>query len=82
MKEISYIKITVDCPHNHTKQQMEIPFATISKDKDFYFPVNGCDNCNGSDICQKCCAALSIMFQAGYKVEIGQIVIPDFEVLK
>ena len=74
--------VNIVCPADNTLRPMEISAVDLPGGEKFVLPVNGCDNYAASDLCQKCRAAVTLMFHSGYRPEIGKSVIPDFEVLK
>lgn len=80
--DTNHFVVNIVCPADNTLRPMEINSVDLPGGEKFVLPVNGCDNYAASDLCQKCRAAVTLMFHSGYRPEIGKSVIPDFEVLK
>lgn len=82
MKSTKKLKITVNCPTNHSLYPMEIVIVPHPNGSDFVLPVNGCEHYASCQTCEKCRAAITLMFHNGYTTDNGKPVIPDFSVLK
>lgn len=73
-----FLDIKVRCPKNYYRvYPMQIIFVTLDDGKNFPFPVNGCDDHNGSDTCQKCCADITLKFYNGYDYHPLDVITPD-----
>ena len=77
-----HLTLVVQCPKNHLRQKMYIDYHYTDENKIFYFPCNGCDSASGSGICEKCRAAVTLMFMNGYEYSPGTPIIPDFSKLR
>lgn len=48
----------------------------------FFLPCNGCDEFCGADICQRCTAAITLMFHRGFRTNYpSMLVVPDLSLL-
>ena len=74
--------IDVRCPYDHAIQKVEMKYTVLDNGTEFFFPCNGCENWYGSNICEPCKAALTLMYDRGYRHEPREIVSPDFSTLK
>lgn len=82
MNNIKSFTVTIMCPITTHPQTMQIRYVDRDVSKRVYFPCIGCDNCHGSTQCDRCCAALTLMFHRGYEHTPGKTITLDFEVLK
>ena len=82
MNPIKTFTVTVMCPITARPETMHIQYVYRTDFSRFYFPCAGCDNCHGSDRCDRCCAALTLMFHKGYEHTPGEAITPDFELLQ
>lgn len=76
----NFMLVNVRCPA--TKNIEKVQIKTIPFEKHLVAPVQGCENLNGSSICQRCCAALTLMFQAKIEYFPTDIIEPDLSILK
>lgn len=73
-----FLNIKVRCPANYCRiYPMQVHFVTLEDGKDFPFPVNGCDDYNGSKTCEKCRAAITLKFYNGYDYFPLDVITPD-----
>jgi hypothetical protein len=82
MNDRKYQKIKVKCPISGTLEPMTIIFIKDHEGTYFPLPANGCENLCGNPICTKCCSAITLMFYKGYEYSVGEIISPDFSILK
>ena len=74
--ERKVVKFTVNCPlFSFSKEKMEIEFV---KQENGWFPLpcNGCDMLNGDPLCEKCCAALTLMFYDDPDTDVSRPIAP------
>lgn len=51
----------VICPYSSGQPYIvHTPYCFPEKDKPFFMPSNGCENLRGGDICQRCCAYVTM----------------------
>ena len=79
---INQVILTVKCPKDDDLKSVPLDLVKAEDGKIIPLPCQGCEHCNGSNICEKCRTSLTIMFFNGYDLQIGQAVILDFSVLK
>ena len=63
MGDYRYINFTVRCPRDNYKER-PMQIRLIKKEDGTWFPLpcNGCDELNGSKICEECMASVTILF--------------------
>lgn len=74
------LTVKVQCPRDQKVYPMTIKFAAPS----FQFPLpsNGCEELNGELICERCRAAVTLMFYRGIDYTSTDVISPDFSILK
>ena len=70
MNNIKSFTVTIMCPITTHPQTMQIRYVDRDVSKRVYFP------------CDRCCAALTLMFHRGYEHTPGKTITLDFEALK
>lgn len=78
MNNPKHLTVKVRCPRTQRIQTMSVTFVD-NNDKDFPLPVNGCDDLCGNKICEKCSAAITLLFFHGYTYSNGEIIHPSLE---
>lgn len=71
------IEFTVNCPlYPFSKQKMWMEFV---KQESGWFPLpcNGCDMLSGNPMCEKCCAALTLMFYRNPELDASEPISPN-----
>lgn len=79
-----YVKITVRCPNNPSvKYPMEMKYIITDNGSKLYAPCNGCDFLSGATICQKCTAAITMMFNYREQdINVHESISPDLSILE
>ena len=73
-----FINIKVRCPKCFYKIfPMQVHIVTMPDGKDFPFPINGCDELDGSEVCEKCRADVTLKFFHGIIEDSNEILTPD-----
>ena len=62
------LNVRVHCPRCERIEKISVPFAPVNG-KNFFFPHNGCDNCCGHEICERCRVLVSEILTAGYEYD-------------
>ena len=80
MKYPTFQNVKVRCPQTQKIELIQI--KTLPIEEHLIAPVQGCENLTGCTQCQRCCAALTLMFQNGLEYFPFDIISPDFSILK
>lgn len=70
-------KFKVICPQSpyRVERTMWIRFVPI-EDGPFPLPCNGCDNMSGAKLCERCCAAITLMFFNDPDLDTSEPLVP------
>lgn len=76
------VEFTVNCPlYPFSKWKMWMEFV---KQESGWFPLpcNGCDMLSGDSMCEKCCAALTLMFYKDPDMDVSTPVSPKMSLVE
>jgi hypothetical protein len=74
------LNIKVRCPASQRIEPMQLTF--LPTDRQMVLPCQGCENLNGSDVCNRCRTAITLMFKNGLEYFCTDVITPDFSILK
>ena len=80
MKYPNFMNVKVRCPKTQAIEQVQVKTLPIAEH--LIAPVQGCENLDGSVTCQRCCAAITLMFQDCIDYISTDIITPDFSKLR
>lgn len=72
---MSVKKFRVYCLHDGSEKKMEIQFVDHNS-KPFPLPCNGCEDLNGSSVCQRCTACITSMFFHNPQLDTSEPFLP------
>lgn len=83
--KINVLEIQVRCPQKNPAKlynKFWIGFAKNNDGVTVNLPNNGCDNMSECDICERCRAAVDMMFFHKIGIETPNCIIPDMSLIK
>lgn len=85
MSDKQFINFTVRCPGDPCRtEKVQIILTKLPDGSWFPLPCNGCDSLNGTKPCERCCAAITLMFFHAKEgeIDLSKPISPDFSLLK